>query len=114
MSGHDGVIRRELELLDPEIRRDPEAVRSRLHPAFREVGASGRQWDLDSILQSLAAEPDEARAETRELEATPLSDDVVLLTYLVERAGRTSRRSSIWQRLDGEWRLVYHQGTLVP
>jgi hypothetical protein len=38
----DDVVRRELELLDPAIRRNPEAVRERLHPEFREVGASGR------------------------------------------------------------------------
>jgi hypothetical protein len=105
------VVRRELELLDPAIRRDPEAVRARLHPDFREVGASGRVWDVESIVASLSLEHDDAPAETHDLQPLVLADDVVLLSYTVRRAGLVSRRVSVWQREDGDWRLRYHQGT---
>jgi ribonuclease HI len=107
------VIRRELELLDPAIRRDPDAVRERLHPAFRELGASGRVWELESMLASLAGAVDEQPAVAHELEPVRLADDLILLTYLAERAGCRSRRSSIWERVDGSWRLRFHQGTPV-
>ncbi|HEY1480596.1 MAG TPA: nuclear transport factor 2 family protein [Gaiellales bacterium] len=108
------VVRRELELLDPSIRRDPEAVRARLHPDYREVGASGRVWDIESIVAALAGDDDDTPAETRELEPIVLADDVVLLTYWVRRGERSSRRVSLWQLVDGDWRVRYHQGTIVP
>jgi hypothetical protein len=110
----DDVVRRELELLDPAIRRSPDAVRERLHPEFREVGASGRVWDRGSMIVSLASEEDDTPSETRGMEPVILADDVVLLTYLVRRGDRESHRVSIWQLDDGAWRLRYHQGTNVP
>jgi hypothetical protein len=109
----DDVVRRELELLDPAIRRNPEAVRERLHPEFREVGASGRVWDRGSMIVSLASEEDDTASETRGMEPLVLADDVVLLTYLVRRGDRESHRASIWQLHEGAWRLRYHQGTNV-
>jgi hypothetical protein len=43
------VIERELALLDPELRRDPDRIRALLHADFVEFGASGRVWDRASI-----------------------------------------------------------------
>jgi hypothetical protein len=110
---HD-VVRRELELLDPAIRRNPEAVRERLHPEFREVGASGRVWDRGSMIVSLASEEDDTPSETREMEPVALAEGVVLLTYTVRRGDRESYRASIWELHEGAWRLRYHQGTPIP
>jgi hypothetical protein len=108
------VVRLELELLDPAIRADPAAVRARLHPAFREVGASGRFWDLGTTASALAGEGDEQPIDASDLESFRLAPEVILLTYSTRRAGRTARRSSIWTRSVGQWQLRYHQGTLVP
>jgi hypothetical protein len=108
------VVRRELELLDPAVRRDPAAVRARLHPAFREIGASGRLWSLDEVVAALAQVGEEVAAEAHELEPVRLADDLVLVTYRAQQPGRRSLRSSLWQRVDGEWMLRFHQGTPVP
>jgi ribonuclease HI len=108
------VIRRELELLDLSVRRDPAAVRARLHPAFREIGASGRVWGLEEILAALAAGDEQTPAEAHDLEPARLADDLVLLTYRAVRPERRSLRSSLWQRVDGEWLLRFHQGTPEP
>jgi hypothetical protein len=49
------VVRRELELLEPAIRADASAVRERLHPDFREIGASGRLWDASTMARTRRA-----------------------------------------------------------
>ena len=108
------VVRFELELLDPAIRADPAAVRARLHPEFREVGASGRLWDVASTAAALAAEEQGSPIDASDLESFRLASEVILLTYTTRRDGRVERRSSIWTRAVGEWRLCYHQGTIVP
>jgi len=37
-----------------------------------------------------------------------------LLTYtLLQDKTRLTRRSTIWRRTDGDWKIVFHQGTVV-
>ena len=109
------VIRREKQLLDPEVRRQPELVRALLHPDFIEFGASGRIWDTDSIVGALASEQIPNEITATDFQATLLAPDVVLLNFRTDNVGRTCLRSSIWPRSDSDrWLLRFHQGTIVP
>ncbi len=109
------VIERELALLSPGVRRSIVLVDDLLDPEFREIGISGRLWTRPEAIQALAAEPnDESRAvEVTDMEGTVLGANLVLLTYVSSRGGRSARRSSLWRCCDGNWRLVLHQGTPV-
>lgn len=108
---------RELEerLLQPEFRRDRDAVSSLLAEEFVEFGSSGRVFDRKQILDLLADEP-QSRARMTEFRARALSPEIVLVTYRTERIGSAktpgaSLRSSIWTRRSGRWQIVFHQGT---
>jgi hypothetical protein len=105
----DRVVERELALLDPAVRRDPERVRALLHPEFTEYGASGRIWDRSSIAE-VSSGIDEPITAT-EMAGRSLGPDAVLLTYRSSTTGRRALRSSIWVREAGEWLLLFHQGT---
>ncbi len=35
------------------------------------------------------------------------------MTYLLDQAGRISRRSTVWTRTADGWAAHYHQGTLA-
>jgi hypothetical protein len=107
------VVARERQLLDPRFRRQPQLVRALLDPDFMEYGASGRMWQVDAIVDALAAE--EGFAETaNEMAPVLLSRDVVLLTYRTESSERRCLRSSVWVRSDAAgWRLRFHQGTIT-
>jgi hypothetical protein len=104
------VIRREQQLLDPAARKDGDLVARLLHPDFFEHGASGRIWDRQTIIESLAADPG-VSGQADDVEAVRLADHVVLLTYRI-RGERSSLRSSVWVRDPAAgWRLRFHQGT---
>ena len=105
-----GVIEKELALLRPATRSNPEAVLGLLHEGFLEFGASGRVWDRAGIVAALAAGPGPG-AVAEDMRALRLGTDVVLLTYVARRPDRVSLRSSLWVRDDAGWRLVFHQGT---
>jgi N-acetylglutamate synthase-like GNAT family acetyltransferase len=105
-------------------RRDrawPGALGELLHDLFVEVGASGRAWTRDEIVALLATDP-AGDVDLTSWTVRPIAPDVTLVTYeTVDRGpgGRHARRASLWlrdQRGDGgpPWRLVYHQGTIVP
>jgi hypothetical protein len=85
---------------------------------FWEIGASGRRYDRDYVLDTLEqrhSAPVEEDWVVEGCECRPLSDDVFLFTYgLIEHGSRRTRRSTIWTRADGQWRIIYHQGTLAP
>lgn len=103
-------------LLDPQVRADPDRVRALLHEGFEEIGASGRHWHRDAIIDTLADDPGEG-FETSQVDASFVAHDAVLITYAVRALdeGRTiSRRSSLWVRdAHDQWTLRYHQGTKV-
>jgi len=102
----------ELRLLDPAVRASPEAVTALLDPEFTEFGASGRRYDRASILAvTSAAEEDGPRPEVTGLSGRLLAPDLVHLTYATVRDGRLFRRSSLWRRSGGDWRMYFHQGT---
>ncbi len=105
------VVSHEERLLDPECRADAACLRGLLHPDFLEYGASGRVWTRDGVLQGLAADPT-LDGTGANFTATPLADDVVLVTFRLTGGQLTSLRSSIWVRCeDGQWRVRFHQGT---
>jgi ribonuclease HI len=108
------VVRRELLLLEPEVRADQRRVRHLLHPDFTEFGASGHIWEIDEMVQALAADSAPARYRAVDLVPVSLSAGAVLLTYRIEGPQGPSLRSSVWLRNeDGQWLLRFHQGTTV-
>jgi hypothetical protein len=117
----DEVLRREVMLLDPVVRSSPEQVLSLLHPEFVEFGSSGHRYDAHGVAAALEAEALEREVAAGEdpvrqahgLAADHLAADVVLVTYETHRTGRVTRRSSVWVRHSGEWRLRFHQGTVA-
>jgi hypothetical protein len=105
----------ELELLTPAARRSPARLEELLDPDFTEIGASGRLWTRDAIIAALAEEQDAGGpVPVLEVNGRAVGPDVVLVTYLSDPAGRAARRSSLWRRAGGSWRLLHHQGTLLP
>lgn len=105
------VVELELQLLEPATRRDRAELERLLHPEFREVGASGKTWDRDALIEALTHEQGPV-ADVERLAARPVAGDVVLVTYLAASRGRRSLRSSLWVHSHG-WRMLFHQGTPV-
>jgi len=84
---------------------------------YWEVGASGRRYSRDYVLDTLEkryASPFTDVWETAGFHCRKLAGDVYLLTYtLIQGKERKTRRSTIWQHTAQGWQIVYHQGTIV-
>lgn len=109
------VVERELALLAHEVRKSRAWVDELLDPWFQEIGASGRHWTRAEMIDALTAgdEGPEERIPVVDITGTSIASDVVLLTYVSDPQRRAARRSSIWRRTSGQWRLLHHQGTLL-
>ena len=101
------------------MRGSPERVAELLSADFIEVGASGRIYDRAAAISMLAGGAS-AQRRIEAFEARAVSRSVVLVTYRAVRFAEDgspaarSRRSSLWRREKGEWRMVFHQGTPQP
>jgi ribonuclease HI len=104
------VSRLERELLEPGVRADASRVAAILHPDFEEIGRSGRLWGRDAIVQALAAEEPQS-VDLQVLGTESLTPETILLTARTTDARGSTLRSSLWVRVNGRWRLRFHQGT---
>ncbi|MEW1615625.1 MULTISPECIES: DUF4440 domain-containing protein [unclassified Streptomyces] len=102
----------ELRLLDPEVRASPARVLELLDPEFIEFGASGRRWDVKSIL-TVTSGGSVSPVEVSEMSGAVLAPGVVHLTYFADNQGRRAWRSSLWRLTETGWRMYFHQATLT-
>jgi hypothetical protein len=86
-------------------------------PDFWEIGASGRRYTRDLVLDELErrhAAPHADALQTSDLRCQQLADNIYLLTYtLLQDKTRLTRRSTIWRHTREGWQIVFHQGTIV-
>jgi len=85
-----------------------------LSDSFVEIGCSGKTYSKAQIISALAAEATTTIAAT-DFSVRSIAPDVALLTYRACRhsvQNVCSLRSSIWQKQAGQWRILFHQGTL--
>jgi hypothetical protein len=105
----------ELRLLQPG--GSAKDIGDLLAEEFVEFGSSGRVYDRRQVIENL--QHGTARIELSDFKATTLSPGLALATYVSTRLDETgapstrSLRSSIWKRIHGHWRMVFHQGTLL-
>lgn len=112
----DELLRHEPLFHRPELgstRRDFERMTA---PGFWEVGASGRRYSREfvlDILEERARAPADDPWQVDGFLCTELSADHYLATYTLLQGARITRRATIWRRTPEGWQALYHQGTVV-
>ena len=106
----------ESRLLDNAVRKNPDEIRKILAPDFIEFCASGKIYKYkDGDMFDEFTE--EINYRIHDFSVKEIATDTVLATYWIENATekcyRRSNRSSIWKRVDGAWKIIFHQGTPV-
>ncbi len=107
------AIAGELALLDPAVRADRSAAAKLIDPEFLEVGQGGRLWRQAEILTEFGSASSMPHVMISEMDARPIADHLVLVTYVSTIEGRSVRRSSIWRDSLEGWRVMFHQGTRI-
>jgi hypothetical protein len=94
-------------------RRDFENM---IDASFWEVGASGRRYSREFILDTLEnrmSQHVEDIWETRGFRCLEIAPENYLVTYTLLQGPRVTRRATLWRRSSDGWKILYHQGTLV-
>jgi hypothetical protein len=101
----------------PEFGDSRASLEAMMADDFWETGASGRRYSREFVLDELMRRsntPHEDVWEASDFFCRKLAADMYLLTYtLLQHGQRLTRRASIWQKTSDDWKVVYHQGTVV-
>jgi len=83
---------------------------------FMEIGSLGQIYNKQDILDHLPKE-NGITWEMENFQTKELGENFVLATYQVKKISNettiVSLRSSIWQKENGDWKMLFHQGTLL-
>jgi hypothetical protein len=110
------LLRREPIFHRPEFGCSRHAFEEMTAPTFWEVGASGRRYSREFVLDLLEERYQNSTETTWEIEdfhCQELGPDNYLATYTLHDAEQSTRRATIWRKSNGSWQIVYHQGTVV-
>jgi len=108
------IIKQEIQLLDKVDTLD--VLAELIDNEFIEIGSSATVYDKGEVIRWLASDDPSERTGTS-FKAHPLAENIILLTYISNikdtpvADSKQAMRSSIWRLTDGQWRMVFHQGT---
>ncbi len=108
----ESILGFERQLLCPAVRQDAEKLGFLLHESFSEVGASGRTYDRDQVIELLSAEnPTKSAGLVADPQCLQLAENLVMLRWATS-GERPSQRTSLWVFEENRWQMLFHQGTL--
>ncbi len=113
------LIKNEKALLTSGVRSSPEQLRALISEDFREIGSSGAYFGLPEVLENLPPNAQNWSAVAQNFECHELSENIMQVVYQcaineeINNEPVYSLRSSIWRLKDGQWKMVFHQGTKV-
>lgn len=98
--------------------RSEHDILNQISDEFWEVGASGNVYTKEVVLSILLKRYNDPTYqdiwEAKDFALTRIAHDSYLLTYtLIQDKTRLTKRSTLWRRENGAWKILYHQGTVV-
>ena len=93
-------------------------IEAQMCDEFWEVGASGSIYTGRDIVETLLLRYNDPSYqdiwEASDFKLIQIAPDNYLLGYnLVQNKTRRTRRSTIWRKVNGQWKILYHQGTVI-
>jgi hypothetical protein len=110
------LIKREPIFHRPELGTTRQDFENMTIETFWEVGASGRRYSRKYVIDTLELRHSQRHEdiwETTDFHCLEIAPDNYLITYTLIQGDRVTRRSTIWRRCETDWKIVYHQGTIV-
>ncbi len=110
------ILKQEIILQQPEPGTTRNDFEKLIAEEFREIGASGRSYGRQEVIEALikrSENPASEKWEIKDADCIEISPGSFLFTYLLIQSSRTTHRASIWRRRGADLQILYHQGTIT-
>jgi hypothetical protein len=109
----DYFLNLEMLLLSREVRASQDIFSKLLDDEFLEYGSSGKIYNKEIILERLP-NSEFSQTDISEFSVFEISENFVQTRFLSKEENRISLRTSLWKKYShDDWKMVFHQGTLV-
>lgn len=111
----------ELRALEQQLMAPPQGVSidtlaKFMAEEFLEIGSSGKRYNKQQALHAMQ-QRQAGHISMSDFQVRMLAPDVALVTYRAQRQTKNETvptlRSSLWKREHHQWKLVFHQGTVI-
>ena len=115
----DHIKTLEETLLHSDFQKNPEALNHLLSEDFEEIGGIGKTSSRAEVIDWLLNKEKTLQWSLNDFRIRTLSPDLILAIYQASSEGSNSSsskgaiRSSIWKLCNGEWKIIFHQGTKI-
>ena len=101
-----------------EFGKTEQDIRAQMCDEFWEVVASGSVYTKQDVIETLVERYYDPNYQdiwhAFGFEILQVAPENYLLTYiLVQNKNRYTRRATIWRKVHGKWKILYHQGTVI-
>lgn len=93
-----------------------EALEAMTEEDFWEIGASGRVYERDFVIDTLLERyrrPEPHDWPCRDFTIRILAEGLYQLNYILDEPDRRTRRTTLWRDTPSGWKIVFHQGTVI-
>ncbi len=93
-------------------------ILAQMSDEFWEVGASGNIYTKEDVVETLVERYSDPHYQdiwaASNFEIIEIAPNNYLLTYLlIQNNTRHTRRATIWRKVNEQWKILYHQGTVI-
>lgn len=93
-------------------------ILAQMSDEFWEVGASGNVYTREDVVETLVERYNDPHYQdiwaASNFEIIEIAPNNYLLTYLlIQNNTRHTRRATIWRKVNEQWKILYHQGTVI-
>lgn len=108
----------ETTLLKPSVRSSAKELDLLLADDFFEFGSSGEIYDKKAILERLPKDTEVLPVEfvVSDFQIKLMGENFILATFKTNKISPDTShiialRTSIWRKTNGNWQMIFHQGT---
>ena len=105
------VQKLEFELISLDVRKNIDRLETLLSEDFEECGKSGNIFNKEDVIYSLLNE-DYQKISLSNFRFVQISNDSILVKYDSVCNGAKAHRISVWVKVNSDWQILYHQGTV--
>lgn len=111
------IQRLELRLLQSDLNAHPGLIDELLAHNFEEIDNQGQSHTRAEAVGWLRRKDPQQHWAFEHFRVNVLTDDCVLAIYALQKPPQSSTpgsiRTSLWQRRDNQWKMVFHQATKI-
>ena len=115
MNDKEQIKKYEIAFLNKSFQTNQINFEESIHDDFKEIGKSGKVYKKKDIIDYLNNTDNDKNIELIDFIYTYINEDTILVNYIsLEKDNNLNIfRTSVWVKKNSNWKIIFHQGTII-